>query len=84
MFSYGWGLVVKTCLLRKDRYEDNVDLYWVEEDVEGKWQKNKSTSRSEQLDYEVPLDPEDVPTTFGASNNLNWDPASMQGLCCTY
>ena len=57
-----------------------VDLFWVEEDVEGEWSKNKSTSKSEQLDYDVDLAPEEVPS-FGASGSGSWDPANMQGLC---
>ena len=60
-----------------DKYESGVVLYWVEDEVEGKWSKKSSTSRTELAEYEVPLDGEDM-HAFGTST-ASLDPSNMHG-----
>ena len=62
--------------LRADKYEVGVSLYWVEDEVEGEFQKAKSWKMRENVEYAVDQNAEDIPSM---ADDLNLDPSNMRG-----
>ena len=64
-------------LPRIDKYETNVVLYWLEEEVEGEWSKATSTTKTEEREYEVEDAPENAHSF--ASGSMSLDPTAARG-----
>ena len=64
---------------RNDKYEAGVRKYWVEDDMEGEWNKVKSTSQVEHSTYEIEGVLEDLVGDLTAGPS-SFDPAQFSGL----
>ena len=73
---------LETLSSRSDKYESSLVLYWVEEEVEGEWQKKKVNTKEETLSYEVEHSNESAAAFMG--EQLSLDPTSAHGPVASY